>query len=278
MNIGIRLHDTAGNTLAERLDNARAQGFSCVHLAMQKAITGFAMREAPRLLTKELADEVREALESRNMTCAVLGCYLNLAAPDEEAYRQNLEIYYAHLRFARWMGALTIGTETGAPNTGYKTEPACWTEEALQLFIRRAAPVVRKAEEEGVIFAIEPVCRHIVHTPERAERALEALNSENLQIILDTVNLLTPENHMHRDAIIDECERRFGDRVKVLHLKDYTVVPGERDLKACACGTGEMDYTRLLRFAAARPGIPMTLENTKPDNAEAARLYLEKSV
>ena len=278
MNIGIRLHDTAGTTLAERLDNAKAQGFSCVHLAMQKAITGFTMREAPRLLTKELADEVREALEARNMTCAVLGCYLNLATPDEEAYRQNLEIYYAHLRFARWMGALTVGTETGAPNTGYKTEPACWTEEALQLFIRRAAPVVRKAEEEGVIFAIEPVCRHIVHTPERAERALEALNSENLQIILDTVNLLTPENHMYRDAIIDECERRFGDRVKVLHLKDYIVVPGERDLKACACGTGEMDYTRLLRFAAARPGIPMTLENTKPDNAEAARLYLEKSV
>ena len=28
-------------------------------------------------------------------------------------------------------------------------------------------------------------------------------------------------------------------------------------------------------LAAARPGIPMTLENTKPDNAEAARLFLE---
>ena len=124
MNIGIRLHDTAGNTLAERLDNAKAQGFACVHLAMQKAVPGFAMGEAPRLLTEALAAEVREALESRGMTCAVLGCYLNLATPDEEAYRRTLEIYFAHLRFARWMGALTVGTETGAPNTGYKTEPA----------------------------------------------------------------------------------------------------------------------------------------------------------
>ena len=165
MNIGIRLHDTAGSTLAERLDNAKAQGFSCVHLAMQKAVPGFAMGEAPERLTEELAAEVREALDSRGMACAVLGCYLNLATPDEEAYRHSLEIYFAHLRFARWIGALTVGTETGAPNTGYKTEPACWTEEALQLFIRRAEPVVRRAEEEGVIFAIEPVCRHIVHTP-----------------------------------------------------------------------------------------------------------------
>ena len=195
MNIGIRLHDTAGNTLAERLDNAKAQGFACVHLAMQKAVPGFAMGDAPQLLTEALASEVREALESRGMTCAVLGCYLNLATPDEEAYRRNLEIYFAHLRFARWMGALTVGTETGAPNTGYKTEPACWTDEALRLFIRRVEPVVRRAEEEGVTFAIEPVCRHIVHTPERAERVLDALRSDSLQIILDTVNLLTPENH-----------------------------------------------------------------------------------
>ncbi len=275
MNIGIRLHDTAGATLAERLDNAKAQGFSCVHLAMQKAVPGFSMADAPSLLTDSLAAEVREALESRGMTCAVLGCYLNLATPDEAQYRHNLDIYFAHLRFARMMGALTVGTETGAPNTGYKTEPACWTEEALALFIDRALPVVRRAEEEGVLFAFEPVCRHIVHTPERAGRVLDAWRSDAAAVILDTVNLLTPANHTRRDALIDECDRRFGDRVRVLHLKDYTVVPGKADVKACACGTGLMDYTRLLRFAAARPGIPMTLENTTPENAEAARILLE---
>lgn len=275
MNIGIRLHDTAGTTLAERLDSAKAQGFTCVHLAMQKAVPGFRMAEAPALLTEELAGEARRSLEERGMTCAVLGCYLNLATPDEEAYRRSLEIYFAHLRFARWMGALTVGTETGAPNTGYKTEPACWTEEALGLFIRRAEPVVRRAEDEGVLFAIEPVCRHIVNTPERAARVLEALDSPALRIILDTVNLLTPENHTGRDAILDRCEVLFDDRISVLHMKDYVLVPGQADVKACACGTGEMDYGRLLRLASRHPGIPMTLENTTPANAEAARLFLE---
>lgn len=275
MNIGIRLHDTAGGTLGERLDHAKAQGFTCVHLAMQKAVPGFRMADAPALLTEALAAEVREALDSRGLGCAVLGCYLNLATPDEEAYRRNLEIYFAHLRFARLIGALTVGTETGAPNTAYRTEPACHTDEALDLFIRRAEPVVRRAEAEGVIFAIEPVCRHIVHTPARAARALGALDSPNLRIILDTVNLLTPENHARRDAILDECEALFGGKIAVLHLKDYTVEPGAADLKACACGTGEMDYARLLRLATARPGIPMTLENTVPENAERARLFLE---
>ena len=278
MNIGIRLHDTAGTALEERLDHARAQGFSCAHLAMQKAIAGFRMDEAPALLTEDLAARVKTAFDSRGMTCAVLGCYLNLATPDEEQYRRTLEIYFAHLRFARLTGALTVGTETGAPNTGYKTEPACRTEEALALITRRMLPVAERAKEEDVIFAFEPVCRHIIHTPERAERLLDALDrvsDGHVRIILDTVNLLTPANRAQCDAIIDECDRRFGDRVAVLHLKDYRFAEGEADLRACACGTGEMDYHRLLRFAAARPGIPMTLENTKPDNAEAARLFLE---
>ena len=35
-----------------------------------------------------------------------------------------------------------------------------------------------------------------------------------------------------------------------------------------------MDYTGLLAFARSRD-LPMTLEDTVPENAEAARLYLE---
>ena len=60
MNIGIRLHDTAGTLLEERLDNAKAQGFTCAHLAMQKALPDFRMADAPALLTDEVAARVRE--------------------------------------------------------------------------------------------------------------------------------------------------------------------------------------------------------------------------
>ena len=76
------------------------------------------------------------------------------------------------------------------------------------------------------------------------------------------------------DAIIDEALRRLGDRISVLHLKDYTVDPEAFMTRACACGTGLMRYERLLDFGR-RHALPMTLENTKTDNAEAARLFLE---
>ena len=275
MNIGIRLHDTAGSTLEEHLKSAREQGFSCAHIALSKTIPGFSMKDAPALLTDSLAAEVRALLDKYGMECAVLGCYLNLATPDEAELANTLASYKAHLHFARAIGARVVGTETGAPNTAYATCPECWTEESLQLFIDRLRPVVRYAEEAGSIIAIEPVCRHIVSTPERARRVLDAIDSPALQIILDAVNLLTLDNYPRYDELIDESVRLFGDRIRVLHMKDFHIVPGMEDVQSIACGTGCMNYTRLLSLARSIPGIPMTLEDTVPSNAEAARLFLE---
>ena len=218
MNIGIRLHDTAGSTLEEHLKSAREQGFSCAHIALSKTIPGFSMKDAPALLTDSLAAEVRALLDKYGMECAVLGCYLNLATPDEAELANTLASYKAHLHFARAIGARVVGTETGAPNTAYATCPECWTEESLQLFIDRLRPVVRYAEEAGSIIAIEPVCRHIVSTPERARRVLDAIDSPALQIILDAVNLLTLDNYSRYDELIDESVRLFGDRIRVLHM------------------------------------------------------------
>lgn len=290
MNIGIRLHDTVGTTLAEHLAAARAQGFTCVHIAMSKVIPGFKMADAPTLLTDELADEVRALLESNGQTCVLLGCYLNLCSPDLESHEKTVEIYKAHLRFAKRMGALLVGTETGAPNTGYKTCPECYTEEALQLFIDRVTPVARYAEEVGQLFAIEPVIRHIVSTPERCERVLTAIDSPNLRVILDAVNLLGEENVADAKAIIADGIARLGSRVSLLHMKDYIPYAAERgqavkagtpntdvfsNLVSCACGTGDMDYAPLLALAKQHD-LPMTLENTNPMNAVAAREHLEK--
>ena len=277
MNIGIRLHDTIGTNLEEHLRSAHAQGFRCAHIALSKTLPGCSMKDAPALMTDELAATVRDLLAKYEMQCAVLGCYLNLATPDEAELANTVECYKAHLRFAKAIGATVVGTETGAPNAGYKTCPECFTEEALQLFIDRLRPVVQYAEEVGAVIAIEPVCRHIVSTPERAKAVLDAIDSPNLQIILDTVNLLNMHNHIRMDKLVAQSIQLFGDRIRILHMKDYQPVEGAEDVKSMACGTGMMDYTRLLAVAQAHPGLPMTLEDTVPDNAVAARQHLESA-
>lgn len=274
MNIGIRLHDTAHGTLEQRARAAREQGFTCVHLALSKTIGPELM--APAAATPGLAHSVRRMLAGLDI--AVLGCYLNLTHPDGEAYREILRKYQAHVRLAAWMGAGVVGTETGAPNAEYRYDPCrSHTPEALEMFIRRLAPVVEYAESFGVTVAIEPVYTHIVYCPQAARTVLDTLRSDHLKIIFDPVNLLHPDNIDRRDAVIQEAIDLLGEDVMVVHMKDYLPpATAGGPYRACACGLGGMDYTRVLRFVRdVKPYMQITLENTTPDNAEKTRLFLE---
>ncbi len=279
MNIGIRLHDTAPGTLRERLGFAKAQGFSCVQLAMSKAIDGFSMQDAPKLLTEELAAEVKQAFSETGMACAVLGCYLNLANPDGEARAKTQEIYRAHLRFGRMIGARVVGSETYAlKDTVFTDGPAPQSEEAFQLFMTGFLPIAKYAEETGTVMAIEPVCTHIISNPERAERMLDIVKTDRVKIILDAVNLVSNSTADRAESIIREAIRRLGDQVRVLHMKDFAVnpdKPGDAQVDFRPCGMGKMYYGDLLPFAK-KYDLPMTLEDTRPDNAQAAREYLER--
>lgn len=272
MNIGIRLHDTRPGTLAQRLAFAKAQGFSCAHVALSKVLDDFSMAEAPAKLTRDYALQVRKDFDGAGLECAVLGCYLNLADPNPERRARTQEIYKAHLRFAPMIGARVVGTETFLNPESDIRDPA-GSEEAFRLFMDALRPVVKCAEECGALLAVEPVWYHIISTPERAVRMLEELPSDNLRIILDAVNLISPENAERAPEIIENALSLLGDRVEILHLKDF-VLTADGKMEACACGLGSMKYERLLAFGAAKD-LPMTLENTVPDNAEAARLHLE---
>lgn len=272
MNIGIRLHDTRPGTLRERLGYAAAQGFSCVQLAMGKAISGFRMDDAPQLLTAELAAEVKEELERAGMECAVLGCYLKLADENEEEAARIREIYEAHLRFAMWIGARCVGTET--PPAAGPEGKACRTEEHYRLFLDRIRPIAGTAEELGVTLAVEPVCSHIIHDASLAERMLEDLKNDRVKIILDAVNLIDSEHTEEADSLVQSAAERLGDRVCVLHMKDFIPQPDLPRPRPVPCGQGRMTYSALLKLALER-NLPMTLENTSPDNAEQTRIWLE---
>lgn len=275
MNIGIRLHDVAPGTLEERARIARQQGFTCVHLALSKTVGPELMN--PAAATPGLACSVRRMLDGLDI--AVLGCYLNLTHPDGEAYREILRKYQAHIRLAAWMGAGVVGTETGAPNAQYRYDPTrSHSPEALEMFIRRLAPVVECAERFGVTVAIEPVYTHIVYCPQAARTVLDTLRSDHLKIIFDPVNLLHSDNADRHDAVIQEAIDLLGEEIMVIHMKDF-LPPAEPGgpYGACACGLGGMkDYSRILRFARdVKPYVQITLENTRPDNAEKTRLFLE---
>ena len=280
MQLGIRLHDVntglspEAQTLEVRAEKAREEGFSCVHLAFSKVIQGVTFDDCA--LTEGLAFYTKGVFARHGLDVAVLGCYLNLAHPDPEKLKEIQSRYYGHIRVAALMNAGVVGTETGAPNAAYQMDEKTHTKEALDTFIRGLAPVVECAEHYGVTVAIEPVWKHIVYDADRAVEVLRAIGSRNLRIILDPVNLLYPGNIDRREKVIGDAIDKLGDQVAVVHLKDF--IPEKDDLKSVAAGTGEMDYTQILRFIKERkPYIQATLENTTNDNAVASREFLERA-
>lgn len=273
MNIGIRLHDTAPGTFEERIRRAKEDGFNCGHLALYHML-----REYPcdnTALTPGYAMYIKSVFDKYNMDCAVLGCYKNLAHPDPEILKKTQDEYRVHIRFASVLGAGVVGTETGCPNAEYKPCPENKTKESLDLFIKNVTTVVEYAERMGVILAIEPVARHIVYDPKAARKVLDAIPSPNLGIIFDPVNMLDYDNYKNQVDICREAIELLHEDIMMIHMKDY--MPADNSLKSMACGLGMMDYTDIMKFVKTRkPFIHMTLEDTVPDNAVAARKHLEK--
>ena len=273
MQVGIRLHDTKPLPLPQRLADTRAQGFSCVHLALGKVIQDFPITNGT--LTPGFGMYLRKLFAANDLDIAVLGCYLNLADPNKEQLEKTIATYKAQIRFASFLGAGVVGTETGTPNEQYAVDPNSRTEEALTTFIRNLDTVVECAEHMGVVVAIEPVIRHIVYDVHRARKVLDAIQSPNLQIILDPVNLLDKTNIANYHDVIKEAIDVLGEDVAVVHLKDFTIMDGEVD--ELAVGQGQMEYDELVHFMKYdKPYIQATLENTVPENAAAAREYIQK--
>lgn len=273
--LGLRLHDGEKLPIDQLLPLVRQKGFTCVHMALSKSIKEVPC--TPSALTPGYAGRLKRLFNQNDLDIAVLGNYLNLAHPEEAALRAIQERYYAHIRFAALLGAAMVGTETGAPNAEYRVCPECGSDAALSTFIRNLKPVVRCAENFGVIMAIEPVSRHIVGNPRRCRQVLDEIGSHNLQVLFDPVNLLNEENVDGADEIMAEAVEILGRDIAMLHLKDY-VKEESGALKAVGAGTGEMNYARVMRFVKAeKPFMYATLENTTPENAVFCREAMQRA-
>ena len=273
MQLGIRLHDTKKLPIEERLADVKRMGFACGHMALAKVMPE--RNTSDEALTPGFAMYLKNLFQKNQLDCAVLGCYLNLANPDPVQLAQIAERYKAHIRFASLLGCGVVGTETGAPNTTYTFVPECHSEEALRIFILNLRPVVDYAEKMGVIVAIEPVWCHIVNTPERARRVLDVIDSPNLQIILDPVNLLHDGNYKQDQEVIARAFELLGKDIAVMHIKDYDIRDGH--LVSMGAGLGRMDYTSQVRFIKEhKPFMHVTLEDTVPENNESCRIFFQK--
>ena len=271
MRIGVRGHDIGKYSLDELARRIKEKDLKSIQFVMKKAITEFEVTNG--CMTPGLARYIKETFDRHNVNVSILGCYINMCHPDDEELNQLLNLFKDHIRFARDLGCSIVGTETGALNEEYVYGPENHTEEAFQRCLNSLGIMVREAEKFGVMVAIEGVSRHVINTPTKMRRALDEINSNNLQAIFDPYNFLTNENYMNQDEMIKEAFDLYGDRIVLIHAKDFIVENGQ--VKQVAIGTGKFNYPLFLSIIKERkPYIDIILEGTTPEDLDNSIKYI----
>ena len=273
MKIGVRCHDVIHSNLDELAQKVQEKNLTGVQFALTKVNVGF--KPTKGCITPGMAKYIRDTFSKHNVNISILGCYINLAHPEDRELNELLDSFKEYIRFAREFGCSIIGTETGALNKEYVYGPENNTEEAFQRTLNSIKILVEEAEKFGVIVGIEGVAKHVINTPERMKRVLDNVDSNNLQVIFDPVNLINENNYDKQDDLIRKSFELFGDRIVAIHAKDYVYEDGE--IKLAAIGKGQFNYPLLLSLIKEKkPYIDVLLESTTPEDIDEGIIYLTK--
>lgn len=274
MNYGMRCHDLCGKADIDTvLDTVKESGIGQIQLAFGKSIEGFDF--GPGHYSPGMAHMIADKLKERDIHVAILGCYINPTDPDEEKRRASVAKFIEHLKYARILGADMVGTETGRYNTDFKVVPETYTEECYQLLLKSMREIVDAAEKLGMIVGVEAVHDHTLYSPEMMRRFLDDIDSVNVEAILDPVNLVSAENYLEQDAVIAKALFLYGDRVSMLHIKDFRMEQGEPQFEHV--GDGLFHYEPLMAWLKKeKPYITMLLENSNRQRYHSDVSYLQK--
>lgn len=273
--IGIRAHDLGRFPAGELARRVSGYGLDCVQLALGKAIEGADLRSG--VISSEFARGIGAAFGRHHIRIEVLGCYINPIHPDSGKRCELLGWFKEHLRHARDFDCNVVALESGSFNADYSPHADNSGEDAFQQLLASLQELVEVAERCGVVVGIEAVSGHVISTPERMRRLLDAIPSPHLQVVFDPVNLLLPEHGMNQREVIERSLDLFGMKIAVLHAKDYRVREGRTEF--CSVGAGVMEYGFLISWLAChRPGMAILLEEVGPHDVESSVAFINQQL
>jgi L-ribulose-5-phosphate 3-epimerase len=275
LRIGVRAHDYGRYSADELASKIAASGATCVQLAVPKAIAGLDLKNGD--LNPGLAWEVGRAFAKHNVQIAVLGCYINPIHPDLAMRRQSLALFKEYLRYARDFGCSIVGLESGSVNADTSPHPDNQSDRAFDHMLTSIASLVAEAEKFGVIVGFEAVTWHTVSTPARMRKVLDTIKSNNLQVIFDPVNLIDINNWQRQDDVMRESFELLGDRIAIIHAKDFKVEDDK--FKQCRTALGSLNYPLLMEWITQRkPGISILFEDVTADTFAECQKYVQNAI
>ena len=259
LKFGVRGHDIQADNLSQLATKCENYGVKSLQLVLRRSCENF--KEG--IFSPSFAKYIGNLFADKNIDIDVLGCYINPSCTDENNLKSQLEFFVENLKYARYMNAGVVGLETGYVGE-YCIPENNHTEEAYQYLLTNMKFLCSQAEKLGVTIAVEGVFDFVIGTPKLMHRLVSDLNSPNIAVIFDVFNLLTISNYKKQDEIMKEMFDLLGDKIAIIHLKDFKVV--ENKLVQCKIGEGILNIPLLLSLIKEnKPRIPIVLEEVKEE-------------
>ena len=257
MKIGVRAHDFGRKDEKELAKVIKDAGFSCVQLALTKAIEGINSFED---ITEKRVYNIRNEFEKNSVEISVLGCYIEPSILDTDQRLKNIENFKKSLEYANMLGSKIVGTET----TNF-SEDESLRAERFEILKDSVLRILDKAEKENVFVGIEPVAEHTLNTPQLTKQLLDYAKSEKLKIIFDPVNLVLPETIEKQDEIFNEFFKLVGNEIVSLHAKDTVIENNEKAW--CILGEGVINHDLIFEYLLKnKPEISLLREGVEMDS------------
>jgi len=290
LQFGLRAHDFGKDSVEILAARIGQYGVSSIQLALTKALTSPPYTLG--MLSPGYGRNIAQTFSEHKIAIAVLGCYINLVHPDAAARHMALSRFEEHLRFCRDFGCSVVGTETGSCNPDCSYHPDTAQEKTFETLLRSIERLVKTAERYGVIVGLEAVAgQHTIDSAEKMARLLSIIDSPNLQVIYDPVNLLpvdvppevdikTLENSSgeHQKQLFEHDLEILGDKIVTVHLKDFRY-ENKKKIGNLPALSGWLDTRTLLGMIMKRkPCIDVLLENSDPSITKATLTSLHQLI
>ena len=274
--IGLRAHDFGKLPPEQLADKIADYHPETIQLALGKALVPAPSRGS---LSPGYARHIRKIFEMRNISIAVLGCYINPVHPDPAERERQLQSFEEHLRSAGDFGCLLVGTETGSLNADCSFHPGTEKDETFETLCVSIERLVNCAEKCGSVVAVVGVTyQHTISNIEKMKKLLLRIPSPALRVIWDPVNLIPVTGLLEsQESFFTRTLDAFGGKIAAIHAKDFRM-EGNRKKGDLPAGTGDVDWKVFLKCLMQRkPGIDILLENTNPETARGTIAFLRET-
>lgn len=263
----MRAHDCGKMPFMDLLSKLKTLNVKNIQLALTKAVSDYDFSVDGGVFSPGLARFLRTGLSEHDIHISVLGAYINPVCQDEDVIRKEKDFFIEMLKYACFLKADMVGTETGNfidannPDANY------------EIFSKSMRELIDVAEKLGMFIGVEGVCTHTLYNPDKMKYFLDDMDSYNLCVIFDGVNLLSNDNYKEQGKIIDRAFELYGKRIYAIHIKDFLV--DNSGFKLVPIGTGMFDFERLFYHLKNKPYIHMLIEGSCPERYASEKEFLK---